>query len=125
MPKTYVVEAKRWEHGWELHIKGVGVTSAKNLDLAEKVAREYISLVETIGDESAIDVDIRPQIGTALGEEVTAARKAVNELLDRQREVAGLTRALAKNLAASGLSEADIAVVLNVPPQRVHQLLKT
>jgi DNA-directed RNA polymerase specialized sigma subunit len=87
------------------------------------MAREYIGLVEGIGDESTIEVEIRPQIDNALGEEVIAARKAVHELAERQHEVAALSRAAAKDLAGPGLSGADIAVVLDVSPQRVSQLL--
>jgi DNA-directed RNA polymerase specialized sigma subunit len=78
---------------------------------------------EDISDESTIDVEIRPQIDNALGQEVIAARKAVQELGERQREVAALSRAAARDLAESGLSGADIAVVLDVSPQRVSQLL--
>jgi len=123
MSKTYVVEARRWEHGWELHVEGVGVTQSKSLGSAARMAREYISLVETISEESTIDVEIRPKIGDALDQEVTAAREAVSELFDRQRKVAMLSRTAAKDLAESGLSGVDIAVVLNVSPQRVSQLL--
>ena len=123
MSKAYAVEAKRWEHGWELHVEGVGVTQSKSLHSAASVAREYISLAEDISDESTIDVEIRPQIDNALGQEVIAARKAVQELGERQREVAALSRAAARDLAESGLSGADIAVVLDVSPQRVSQLL--
>jgi DNA-directed RNA polymerase specialized sigma subunit len=123
MSRTYTVDAKRWEHGWELHVEGVGVTQSKSLHSAASVAREYISLAEDISDESTIDVEIRPQIDNALGQEVIAARKAVQELGERQREVAALSRAAARDLAESGLSGADIAVVLDVSPQRVSQLL--
>jgi DNA-directed RNA polymerase specialized sigma subunit len=125
MSRTYTVDAKRWEHGWELHVEGVGVTQSKSLHSAASVAREYISLAEDISDESTIDVEIRPQIDNALGQEVIAARKAVQELGERQREVAALSRAAARDLAESGLTGADIAVVLDVSPQRVSQLLNT
>jgi DNA-directed RNA polymerase specialized sigma subunit len=125
MSRTYTVDAKRWEHGWELHVEGVGVTQSKSLHSAASVAREYISLAEDISDESTIDVEIRPQIDNALGQEVIAARKAIQELGERQREVAALSRAAARDLAESGLSGADIAVVLDVSPQRVSQLLNT
>jgi DNA-binding CsgD family transcriptional regulator len=123
MSKTYMVEARRWEHGWELHVDGVGVTQTKSLHSAPRIAREYISLVENINDESTIDVEIRPEIGRALSDEVAVARKAVGDLSDRQREAAALSRAAAKDLAESGLSGADIAVVLDLSPQRVSQLL--
>ena len=86
------------------------------------MAREYISLLQGISDQS-IAVEIRPQIDDVLGEEVIAAREAVHELAERQHEVAALSRATAKKLANSGLSSADIAVVLDVSPQRVSQLL--
>jgi len=123
MSKAYTVEAKRWEHGWELHVGGVGVTQSRSLHSAARIVREYVSLVEGISDESTIDVEIRPQIADALGKEVLAARQAVHELGERQREVAALSRAAAKDLAQSGLSGADIAIVLDVSPQRVSQLL--
>ena len=83
-----------------------------------------VSLVPLDVDESTINVEILPKVGTALGKEVIAARKAVHELGERQRKVAALSRATAKDLAGAGLSGADIAVVLNVSPQRVSQLLK-
>src|SRR5664279_3808529 len=92
MSRTYTVDAKRWEHGWELHVEGVGVTQSKSLHSAASVGREYISLAEDISDESTIDVEIRPQIDNAPGQEVIAARKAVQELGERQREVAALSR---------------------------------
>jgi DNA-directed RNA polymerase specialized sigma subunit len=123
MTRAYTVNATRWEHGWELHVEGVGVTQSKSLSSASRIAREYISLVRSISDESTIEVLIRPQIDSALGAEVIAARNAVHELGERQREVAAISRAAAKDLAASGLSGADIAVVLEVSPQRVSQLL--
>lgn len=125
MNKTYKVDAMRWEHGWELHVDGVGVTQSKSLHSAERMAREFISLVEGISDQSTIDVEIRPKIDSSLGEAVIAARRAVHELAERQREVAVLSRTAAKDLAGSGLSGADIAVVLDVSPQRVSQLLNT
>ena len=123
MSRTYTVDAKRWEHGWELHVAGVGVTQSRSLHSAARMAREYISLVEEISDESTIEVEIRPRIDSTLGERVMAARNAVRALGERQREVAALSRAAARDLADSGLSGADIAVVLEISPQRVSQLL--
>ena len=92
MSRTYAVDAKRWEHGWELHVEGLGVTQSRSLHSAARMALEYISLIEGISDESTIDVEIRPQIENALSKEVIAARKAVHELAERQREVASLAR---------------------------------
>ena len=47
---TYTVHAKRWKHGWELHIDGLGVTQSRSLRDAESMARDYI----------ALDTDVRP-----------------------------------------------------------------
>lgn len=38
----YEVRAKRWEHGWELHIDGLGVTQSRTLAGAEPMVRGYI-----------------------------------------------------------------------------------
>jgi hypothetical protein len=61
---TYNVRAKRWKHGWELHIDGVGVTQSRNLDGAEQMVRDYI---ETLTDHDTADdaVIIHPD-GSAL-----------------------------------------------------------
>jgi hypothetical protein len=59
---TYVVRAKRWAHGWELHIDGVGVTQSHTLGGAEQMVRDYI---ETLTDRDVSDatVVIEPDLG--------------------------------------------------------------
>ena len=59
---TYRVRAKRWKHGWELHIAGVGVTQSRNLDGAEQMVRDYI---ETLTEHDTTDdvVITRPEVG--------------------------------------------------------------
>ena len=39
---AYTVHARRWEHGWELHVEGIGVTQSPTLDGADQVVRDYI-----------------------------------------------------------------------------------
>ena len=39
---TYTVRAKRWKHGWEMHVDGIGVTQSRNLDGAEQMVRDYV-----------------------------------------------------------------------------------
>lgn len=43
MTREYRVTAHRWQHGWELHIAGVGVTQARTLESADQVARDYLA----------------------------------------------------------------------------------
>jgi hypothetical protein len=59
---TYVVRAKRWAHGWELHIDGVGVTQSRTLDGAEQMVRDH---VKTLTDRDVNDatVVIEPDLG--------------------------------------------------------------
>lgn len=42
--RTFEVQMKPWEHGYELHIAGVGVTQAENLTEADAVVRDFIAL---------------------------------------------------------------------------------
>jgi hypothetical protein len=120
---TYQVRAKRWAHGWELHIEGVGVTQSHTLRDAERMARDYIAL-DTGTDPRSIDVEITPEIGGELGEKTAAARRAVAEAEEARRAAAVQSRDAARKLQGAGLSGRDIATVLQVSPQRVSQLLK-
>jgi hypothetical protein len=72
---TYVVRAKRWAHGWELHIDGVGVTQSRTLDGAEQMVRDY---VETLTDRDVNDatVVIEPDLG-GLEAKVADVRKQI------------------------------------------------
>ncbi|HEY5986184.1 MAG TPA: hypothetical protein VIV12_07405 [Streptosporangiaceae bacterium] len=65
--KTYNVRAKRWEHGWKLHIAGVGATQSRTLWDAETMARDLISRREGVPPEG-FEVAITPEIGGGLDE---------------------------------------------------------
>jgi DNA-directed RNA polymerase specialized sigma24 family protein len=121
---TYTVRAKRWKHGWELHIDGVGVTQSPNLDGAEQMVRDYI---ETLTDRDTTDdvVVIRPEVGDGLDQAAEAAREAVAEAERALRAAAARSRQVARQLKREGLSGRDIAAILHVSAQRVSQLLKT
>jgi hypothetical protein len=120
---TYRVRAKRWAHGWELHIEGVGVTQSHTLHDAERMARDYIAL-DTGTDPGSFGIEITPEIGGELGEKTAAARRAVAEAEEARRAAAARSRDAARELQSAGLSGRDIAAVLRVSPQRVSQLLK-
>jgi len=121
---TYNVRAKRWEHGWELHIADVGVTQSRSLWDAEMMARDLISRRLGLAADS-FDVAITPEIGGGLDEQTRAAREAVTDADRAQRRAAAQSREAARRLRQAGLSGRDIAKVLDVSPQRVSQLLKT
>jgi hypothetical protein len=119
---TYTVHAKRWEHGWELHIDGVGVTQSRTLNDAEAMVRDYIAL-DTGAAPDSFAVEIVPEVGRGLDEKTRAARQAVTNAEAAQRTAAIMSREVAGKLSEAGLSGREIAIVLRVSPQRVSQLL--
>ena len=122
---TYSVRAKRWAHGWELHIADVGVTQSRNLGEAEQAVRDYIETL-TDHDTSGDKVTITPEVGGGLDEATRAAREAVVAADRARREAAVRLRQVARALQhEAGLSGRDIASILHVSAQRVSQLLKS
>jgi hypothetical protein len=119
---TYNVTAKRWKHGWELHIDGVGVTQSRTLDTAERMVRDYIETL-TDTDVSGDAVVIVPELG-ALDRELTTVREQLAAADRQQQEARDSYRALAADLRAAGLSVSDTATILGVSRGRVSQLSK-
>jgi hypothetical protein len=119
---TYNVTAKRWKHGWELHIDGVGVTQSRTLDTAEQMVRDYIETL-TDKDVSSDKVVITPDLGE-LGRKVTTVRELLAAADRQQQEARNSYRALAADLRAAGLSVSDTAAILGVSRGRVSQLSK-
>ena len=119
---TYNVTAKRWKHGWELHIDGVGVTQSRTLDTAEQMVRDYIETL-TDKDVSGDKVVITPDLGD-LDRKVTTVRELLAAADRQQQEARNSYRALAADLRAAGLSVSDTAAILGVSRGRVSQLSK-
>jgi hypothetical protein len=119
---TYNVTAKRWKHGWELHIDGVGVTQSRTLDTAEQMVRDYIETL-TDKDVSRDTVVITPDLGE-LDRKVTTVRDLLAAADKQQQEARNSYRALAADLRAAGLSVSDTAAILGVSRGRVSQLSK-
>ncbi|WP_231104648.1 sigma-70 family RNA polymerase sigma factor [Haloechinothrix halophila] len=120
---TYIVTAKRWSRGWELHIDGVGVTQARSLSVAESMAREYIAFKLDINDENSFDVDVVPELDADLSRQVRTAREQVRTAARQQQKAAAQQRDVARKLSETGLTGREIAAVLGMSPQRVSQLL--
>lgn len=117
---AYMVRARRWLQGWELHIEDVGVTQARTLASGEQQVRDYL---ETMYDEDAskVRVDIVPEIG-ALAERAAHAREATEAAARAQQDAAAEVRAAVTDLRDAGLSMADVATILGVSRARASQL---
>jgi len=118
---AYTVNAKRWEHGWELHIDGIGVTQSRLLSDAEAMVRDYLAADE-ISDAETAEVTIHPDLG-GLADLIHAVRAQTEGAQIAQQEAARAARNLVAQLRQAGLSVADTATVLGVTKGRVSQLV--
>lgn len=118
----YHVIAQRWALGWELHIEGVGVTQARSLATAERMAREYITLTYDLDDDADTTIHITPELDPTLAAETQAAREAASRAEQARDDAARRAREVVHDLKSAGLSSSDVAVVLGVSTQRVSQL---
>ena len=121
--RTYTVTAKRWKHGWELHIDDVGVTQSRTLTTAEQMVRDYVETLLDI-DASDAEVVIVPELG-GLEDRARKVREHAKAAEQARREAAREARELANALRAEGLSISDTAAVLGVSRGRVSQLVKS
>lgn len=123
---TYTARAKRWENGWELHITGPddyeGVSQSHGRRSAASMARDYIALDLEIPPDS-FDVKVIPEVGNFLADLVKDAKTALRIAADKNAEAAEKSRQVAVALHEEGMTQQDIADVLNVTQQRVSQLL--
>ncbi len=117
---TYIAKAKRWEHGWEIHVEGVGVTQVRLLEQAIPQARDLIeTMLDLRVDESEIELDF--QIG-ALVNEIHEVKQLTADAAKLQTQAAVRVRTLVDELRASGFSVSDTATILGVTRGRVSQL---
>ena len=121
------VVARRWEHGWELHVSDARgplvVLPTRRLSAAERTVRDFVVEHNGVSPRS-VRVRITVTFDNELDAEIAAVRAAVDHAERAQREAAARSRALALRLRDAGLTGADIAVVLRVSPQRVSQLMR-
>jgi len=133
------VVARRWEHGWELHVSDARgplvVLPTRRLSAAERTVRDYVVEHDgvspwsvrvriTVTFDNGLGSGAESGSGAGLDAEIAAVRAAVDHAERAQREAAARSRALALRLRDAGLTGADIAVVLRVSPQRVSQLMR-
>lgn len=119
--ETYTARARKWEHGWELHIENLGVTQSRTLRDAEQTVRSYVTM-STGRDSDTFEVEVVPDIGE-VAEEIAQARTANQVAEQEQRKAAFLYRSAVLRMRDDGLTGQDISTVLGVSPQRVSQLL--
>lgn len=111
---------QREEGGWDVEVPVAdhAHTWAPNLRKARDFAREIVAawLDVPLGDV-AVSVVVRE-----LADEIAAARSARRTAQVAARDSADANRHAVARLLELGLPERDVAVALDLSPQRVHQL---
>lgn len=121
--KTYQVKATRSGDWWAIDVPGLlgAHTQTRRLDQVEHMAREVISLLLDVPEDS-FDVEVQPQLvdeWTRLLRETREARSAADEASERAQR---LVRTAVVTLQGAGLSTREVGQLLGVTHQRVQQL---
>ena len=118
---TYTVVAERDETGMWVgtceQIDGF-VTQARRLDQLRRNAREAAAVALDI-DEGDITIALAP----VYNDDVIAVRQARLQASDADKRASELTTTVARQLHNDGLPLRDIAELVGVSFQRVHQLI--
>ena len=120
--KVYRATAERDGRFWLLDVPEIErVTQARRLDQAEMMVRSLISIM-TGEPEDSFDVDIRPQLETALSDVVLRALAAKSRAAGAQAEASNLQREAVRLMGESGMTIRDAGDLLGITHQRVAQL---
>lgn len=122
--QTYDVDVRRDGRWWLVYVPALDTAGqARHLREVEEVAREVIGLYLDV-DPGSFDIDVKahlPQQAQALWDEAenseAAARAALSQAAKTRRETISTLR-------GQGISQADIARLLQISKQRVSQLAR-
>ncbi|HWG61510.1 MAG TPA: hypothetical protein VG253_07330 [Streptosporangiaceae bacterium] len=121
--KTYQVEVDRDGKFWRVRVPEVGrTTQARNLREVEPMARDLISLMDEIAEDS-FHVRVRVQLPAEVQAELEQSIALRADAASRQAKAAQLSRQAARRLRDEGLSLRDVGQALGVSFQRAKQLV--
>ncbi|MCS6561149.1 MULTISPECIES: sigma factor-like helix-turn-helix DNA-binding protein [Curtobacterium] len=121
---TYTSRAHREGNWWIVQNDQFpgAISQVRRLDLAADAQREAIAFVAQV-DQDDVTVVIRAELEPALARSLEEATALRAEAEAKEARALSLRRAIAVSLQDDGLTLRDIAVVLGVSYQRVHQLV--
>ena len=121
---TYTSRAHREGNWWIVQNDQFpgAISQVRRLDLAADAQREAIAFVAHV-DQGDVTVVIRAELEPALARSLEEATALRAEAEVKEARALSLRRAIAVSLKDDGLTLRDIAVVLGVSYQRVHQLV--
>ena len=121
--KTYTALCEPGERWWAIAIPGVrfGYTQARRLGDVEHVARDLLSLMFDVPEDS-FRVVVKPQLPPEFDAAVDRARKARVRAERAQHEAAEASTVAITKLLALGLSMREAGQILGLSHQRVAQI---
>ena len=117
----YRATAHREGDWWVIDVTDVGATQAKRLDRVEHMARDLVASMQGV-TYNDVRVQVSYELEPALVAVVSAAHAAAEDAKEAQKRATELSRAAVNLLQAEKLSLRDIAAIIGVSFQRVHQL---
>lgn len=118
----YTVRAVPWEHGWELHIAGEGVTQVRTLDKAAAQVRDYLESLHDRDFDFGGDDQVIIDLDTIHKELIEMAKKHAREAAEVQAVASRDMRRAVAALRGDGFSVTDTAAALGLSRGRVSQL---
>lgn len=120
----YRAVARREGRWWTIDIPDVGATTqARRISDVEWMARECVSLTLDVS-ESDVSVVVEYRVPESIHAEWEASRRMAEHAKEEAAESARLARDVVARMRDEGYTYAEMASVLGLSPQRVHQLGK-
>jgi predicted RNase H-like HicB family nuclease len=122
--RAYRVTAERDGRWWLVRVPEVpaAFTQARRLDQAEAMAREVVSLLLDVPEDS-FDLRVEPVVPPEIAQDLDEARRLRREAKQVAEQASDRVRHAARILAGQGLTVRDIGSILGVSYQRAQQLL--
>jgi predicted RNase H-like HicB family nuclease len=125
--KVYRVQVAREGKWWMVAVPEIdGLTQARRLSEAERMAKDYIAVTLNIPRDS---FDVNVTVEKVDGVDVASVLDVITE--DREtarrleREAGEKAERLAKELKSHGVPLRDVGTILRVSHQRAHQLVNS
>jgi DNA-directed RNA polymerase specialized sigma24 family protein len=120
----YTATARREGRWWTIAIPEVGaVTQARRAADVEWMARECVALTLDVPD-SAVAIDVQFALPDDTRAEWEQSRALAEHARQEAAEAARLARQVVARMRSDGYTYAEMASVLGLSAQRVHQLSK-
>lgn len=122
---TYTVRAYRSGNWWAIEVPQVpgALSQARRLDQVEEMARDAISIVLEVDDDS-FDVAVQPDLPESMAELTEAVDQLRADAEQAEARLRQTRRRAIDALLAEGLPQRDVGALLHLSHQRVSQLLR-